>query len=95
MISIKLFFYSLLADKFGKEEIALNFDHNIILRDLLNKLKSLLGSDFEKTNIISEGMLNKYIILALNGKHIRKFEGLDTIIKDGDELSFLPAIAGG
>lgn len=95
VINIKILFFSLLADKFGKDEIILKFKNVITLRNLLNKLSSLLGREFEETNIISEGRLNKYIILGLNGKDIRKFDGLDTIIKDGDELSFLPAIAGG
>jgi molybdopterin converting factor small subunit len=84
-----------LADKFGNDEIILNIEEVITLSDLLSKLSSLLGKEFENTNIMSEGKLNKYIILGLNGKDIRKFDGLDTIIKDGDELSFLPAIAGG
>jgi len=95
LINIKVLFFSLLADKFGKDEIILNAEHVITLRDLLSKLSSLLGREFEETIIISEGKLNKYIILGLNGKDIRKFDGLDIIIKDGDELSFLPAIAGG
>lgn len=95
MINIKIFFLSLLADKFGKEEFTFNLDHVITLRDLLNELNFLLGREFEETINASKGKLNKYIILGLNGKSISKYDGLDTIIKDGDELSFLPAIAGG
>lgn len=93
--NIKVFFLSLLADKFGKEEFIFNVDHVITLRDLLNELNSLLGREFEEIIIASEGKLNKYIILGLNGKNIGKYDGLETIMKDGDELSFLPAIAGG
>ncbi|MFX1329154.1 MAG: MoaD/ThiS family protein [Promethearchaeota archaeon] len=95
MINIKVFFLSLLADKFGKEELIFNLDHVITLNDLLNELNSKLGREFKETIIVSEGKLNKYIILGLNGKSIDIFDGLDTLIKDGDELSFLPAIAGG
>ncbi|MFX0042492.1 MAG: MoaD/ThiS family protein [Candidatus Hodarchaeota archaeon] len=95
MTNIKILFFSLLADKFGKDKVTLNVEHDITLRDLLNKLNSLLGRDFEETNIVSEGKLNKYIIIGLNGRDIRQFDGLDTIIKDNDVLSFLPAIAGG
>ncbi|MFX0155684.1 MAG: MoaD/ThiS family protein [Candidatus Hodarchaeota archaeon] len=95
MINIKILFFSLLADKFGKDEVILKIEHVITLRDLLKKLSSLLGREFEEANIVSNGKLNKYIILGLNGRDIRQFDGMDTIIKDGDELSFLPAIAGG
>ena len=59
------------------------------------KLRSKLGKNFEESIFNIKDKLNKYIILGLNGQDIRKFDGLDTIINDGDELSFLPAIAGG
>ncbi|MFX1320477.1 MAG: MoaD/ThiS family protein [Promethearchaeota archaeon] len=95
MINIKILFFSLLADKFGKDEFTLNVEHVITLRDLLNQLSSLLGREFEEMNIVSEDKLNKYVIIGLNGRDIRQFNGLDTIIKDNDVLSFLPAIAGG
>jgi molybdopterin converting factor small subunit len=95
LININIQFLSLLADKFGKDEILLNNENDIPLRNLLNKLSALLGEKFKKTIFISEDVLNKYIILGLNGTDVRKFDGLDTIIKDGDVISFLPAIAGG
>ncbi|MFX1590969.1 MAG: MoaD/ThiS family protein [Promethearchaeota archaeon] len=95
MINIKIFFFSLLADIVGKDEIILNIDNPITIRDLLIKLSSKLGREFKTTIILSEGKLNKYIILGLNGKDIRQFNGMNTVLEDRDELSFLPAIAGG
>jgi MoaD family protein len=84
-----------LKDIIGKEEISLSVNEKMKVKDLLIKLRVLLGKDFEKNIFNTKDRLSKYIILGLNGKDIRKFNGLDTIIKDGDELSFLPAIAGG
>jgi len=95
LINIKASFLSLLVDIIGKEEISLSFDNTVLIKDVLTRLSSLFGKDFEENIFSSEGKLNKYIILGLNGKDIRKFEGLNTIIQDGDEISFLPAIAGG
>lgn len=95
MINIKTSFLSLLKDIIGKEEISLSVNEKMKVKDLLIKLRVLLGKDFEKNIFNTKDRLSKYIILGLNGKDIRKFNGLDTIIKDGDELSFLPAIAGG
>ncbi|MFX1380121.1 MAG: MoaD/ThiS family protein [Promethearchaeota archaeon] len=95
MINIKASFLSLLVDIIGKEEISLSINEYSTIKDILMKLRKLLGKNFEKNIFNIKDKLNKYIILGLNGKDIRKFDGLDTIIKDGDELSFLPAIAGG
>ncbi|MFX0106028.1 MAG: MoaD family protein [Candidatus Hodarchaeota archaeon] len=95
MINIKASFLSLLADVIGKEEVALSFDNTINVKDILMKLSLMFGKDFEENIFSAEGELSKYIILGLNGKDIRKFDGLNTIIEDGDIISFLPAIAGG
>ncbi|MFX0021060.1 MAG: MoaD/ThiS family protein [Candidatus Hermodarchaeota archaeon] len=95
MPKIKVLFLSLLVDIVGKEEISLSFSDEMTIKDILVKLKSSIGKSFEENIFNSENILNKYIIIGLNGEDIRKFDDLDTIIKDGDELSFLPAIAGG
>jgi MoaD family protein len=93
--NIKASFLSLLVDIIGKEEINLSIIENSTIRDVLVKLRLSIGKNFEEHIFNVKDKVNKYIILGLNGKDIRKFNGLDTIIKDGDELSFLPAIAGG
>jgi MoaD family protein len=93
--NIKASFLSLLVDIIGKEEINLSIIENSTIKDVLVKLRLSIGKNFENSIFNIKDKLNKYIILGLNGKDIRKFNGLDTIIKDGDELSFLPAIAGG
>jgi MoaD family protein len=93
--NIKVLFLSLLVDIVGKEEISLSFSNDLTIKDILIKLRLSFGKTFEENIFSSEGILNKYIIMGLNGKDIRKFDGIYTIIKDGDELSFLPAIAGG
>jgi len=43
----------------------------------------------------SENELNRFINIYLNDEDIRFLENLDTPVKDGDELSIIPAIAGG
>lgn len=95
MVNVKVSFLSLLVDIIGKEEITLSVNENLKVKEILENLKLPLGKAFEEKIFDTEGKLSKYIILGLNGKDIRSFKGLDTIIKEGDEISFLPAIAGG
>ena len=41
------------------------------------------------------GEINRFINLYVNDEDIRFLENLDTPVKSGDELSIVPAIAGG
>jgi sulfur-carrier protein len=42
-----------------------------------------------------EGRVRRFVNLYLNGDDIRFLSNLETAAKDGDELSIVPAIAGG
>lgn len=95
MIDVKIAFLSLLADITGKKFFVLSIDEDSNVKDIINHLILKFGKEFEKIIMKSADTLSKYIILGLNGKDIRSFNGLDTIIHQGDEISFLPAIAGG
>ena len=41
------------------------------------------------------GEIRRFINVFVNGEDVRHAEGLDTPVKDGDELSVVPAITGG
>jgi sulfur-carrier protein len=42
-----------------------------------------------------EGRVRRFVNIYLNGDDIRFLSHLETAVKDGDELSLVPAIAGG
>lgn len=42
-----------------------------------------------------KGELRKFVNIYLNGEDIRFAQNTDTPVKDGDEVSIVPAIAGG
>jgi MoaD family protein len=41
------------------------------------------------------GGLRRFVNVYLGGEDIRFLDGLETSVKDGDELTILPAVAGG
>jgi molybdopterin synthase sulfur carrier subunit len=41
------------------------------------------------------GNLRSFVNLFANDDSVRELDGLDTVLSDGDELSIVPAIAGG
>jgi molybdopterin synthase sulfur carrier subunit len=42
-----------------------------------------------------DGSLRRFVNVYLGGEDIRFLNGLDTPVSDGDELTILPAVAGG
>ena len=49
-----------------------------------------------KERICDEGgRVRHFVNISLNGDDIRFLNNLETAVKDGDELSIVPAIAGG
>lgn len=64
------------------------------IADILNNLESQFGGIKER--ICEEnGAPRRFINIYLNEEDIRFLDGEKTQIKDGDEISIIPAIAGG
>lgn len=45
--------------------------------------------------IFDNGQVRRFVNLYLNNEDIRYLDNLATAVKDGDELSIIPAVAGG
>ncbi|MDX6652433.1 MAG: sulfur-carrier protein [Solirubrobacterales bacterium] len=53
-----------------------------------------LHSDLRE-RITQDGDLRRFVNVYVSGEDIRFQNGLDTAVKDGDEVTILPAVAGG
>lgn len=42
-----------------------------------------------------EGQLHRFVNIYVNGEDVRFLSGLETALKEGDEVSIVPAVAGG
>jgi sulfur-carrier protein len=60
-------------------------------------LSSLYDQHAELRSRMSDdgGQLRRFVNVYLGGEDIRFLDGLDTPVSDGDELTILPAVAGG
>lgn len=48
-----------------------------------------------RPRLMDEQRLHRFVNLYLNEEDIRFLDNLDTCVSDGDELTILPAVAGG
>ena len=49
-----------------------------------------------KERVLDEsGQLRRFVNIYVNGEDVRFTDGLATSLKDGDEISIVPAVAGG
>ena len=48
-----------------------------------------------RERISADGSLRRFVNVYVGGEDIRFLDGLDTSVSDGDEITILPAVAGG
>lgn len=78
----------------NKSEVAIESDDLSCIRDLIGKL----GKDFpgiEERICDEAGKIRRFINIYVNEEDIRFLQQDKTALKDGDEISIIPAIAGG
>ncbi|WP_428938923.1 MoaD/ThiS family protein [Fontivita pretiosa] len=62
--------------------------------EVLNNLKNA-AAGIETRLFKGPNQLNRFVNVYLNDEDIRFLKNLDTPVKEGDEISIVPAIAGG
>jgi molybdopterin synthase sulfur carrier subunit len=68
--------------------------------DRVGSVKEVLDGLYEqydglRARISEGGDLRRFVNVYVGGEDIRFLEGLDTTVNDGDEVTILPAVAGG
>tara|TARA_B110000014_G_scaffold135646_1_gene93857 strand:- start:1566 stop:1805 length:240 start_codon:yes stop_codon:yes gene_type:complete len=64
------------------------------LNDLVEKLNGEFPG-FKDRLVDEEGELRYFVNIYLNGEDVRFMDGLNTSTSSGDEISIVPAVAGG
>ncbi|MCX8152805.1 MAG: MoaD family protein [Candidatus Bathyarchaeota archaeon] len=92
-ITIK--FIGILRHVSGKGKIALDMNNALSLRDLINKLIVEMPVLKESLNPQRLEELKSTLLILVNGREISVLDGFETILKDGDEIAFVPVVHGG
>jgi molybdopterin synthase sulfur carrier subunit len=75
----------------GKDKVEVA---STVLGELVDNLNSEFPG-FKDRLVDEEGELRYFVNIYLNGEDVRFMDGLGTATNDGDEISIVPAVAGG
>ena len=92
MADITFVIPSVLNGGAGEKKINLDAD---TLKDAFVKISETMGDDFKRKVLNEDGTPRSLINIYINGKNAKFSSGLDTALSDGDDVSILPAVAGG
>jgi len=65
------------------------------LLESFGQVSEIMGDDFKRRVLNDDGSPRSLINIYINGKNARFSGGMNTSLKDGDEIYILPAVAGG
>ena len=93
MAAVKVVVPAVLASSTkGEKEIDVS---GSTISEIIAFLAKKYGDSFERRVLDADGKPRSVLNLYVNGKNIRFLSGLDTQLKDGDEVMLLPAVSGG
>jgi molybdopterin synthase sulfur carrier subunit len=63
----------------------------------VKELLDNLGKKYPGINgrLFDNGQVRRFVNIYLNDEDVRYLDNLETAVKDGDEVSIIPAVAGG
>ena len=67
--------------------------HGTTVGEVLDSLYDRYGE--LRSRIAEDGGLRRFVNVYVGGEDIRFLDGLETAVSDGDEVTILPAVAGG
>ena len=89
---MKVKFFAFLRDYTKTKEVDINGCNTVL--ELLNLLGDKYGKNLRQ-KLFKNSELSDEIIILVNGRHIIHLNGVNTEIKENDEISIFPVVAGG
>ena len=89
--------YGVLKTAAKTERLELDFESPISIRQLVNRLVSVIARPEFETYLIDADTKDPRpnALILVSGTEIGALNGIDSTLKDGDEVVFLPVVHGG
>jgi molybdopterin synthase sulfur carrier subunit len=96
MITVKIYTILTLKQILGQREFEVSIQEESTVKDLLSWMIERWGDELSPHLFQPESdRVLPHIRLLVNGRDIQFLNGVDTILRDGDEFSMLPILTGG
>ena len=92
MVNLTFTIPSVLNQSGGEKKVEISA---ITLAEAFSTISEKMGDDFKRRVLNDDGTPRSLINIYINGKNAKFSEGMETTLKDGDEIYILPAVAGG
>ena len=96
VINVKVRFLGILRQFSGKNQVLVKLEKSPTVRKTIEKLTEGFSSEFRRTLVdpeLEDPRPNALVLV--NGKEISVLDGLETEVKDGDEIVLVPVSHGG
>ena len=96
-MKIKLKGFLNFKNEMGKHALLEMMDGRSTIRDVLDNLSNRFGEDFKRLVFDSKTKeVASYNVILVNGRHYRNLpDGLDSELKEGDEVALFPRMMVG
>jgi molybdopterin synthase sulfur carrier subunit len=95
-VTVEVRFMGIFQQLSGKKRFKLTLEEPATVRKAVNKLTEIFSQEFKRVLIdlqLNDPRPNALILVG--GKEINVLQGLETEIKDSEEIVFLPMVHGG
>ncbi|MBN1784922.1 MAG: MoaD/ThiS family protein [Candidatus Bathyarchaeota archaeon] len=95
-VTVEIRFMGIFQQLSGKKSLKLKLMEPATVRKLVIKLTETFSSEFKR--VLIDSQLNDArpnALILVGGKEINVLQGLETKIKDSEEIVFLPMVHGG
>ena len=75
----------------GQDKVTVNSTN---IKNMVDELETYFPG-MKKRLCDDDGNLRNFVNVYVNGEDVRFLNGIDTSLKNGDEVSLVPAVAGG
>ncbi len=93
MVNVILKLMAIFSTDVGLTEI--NYQNVNILGDIINQFLKEYGKKLRKSFVDPSGNLESHVVILVNGRNYLFLDGLNTKLKDGDQIVISPPLIGG
>ena len=95
MPSFKIHLMESITDLVGKTELDVQAKEGATLSDVFKEVGREYGESVKKRIIAPDGDFHPYVLISVNGNDVRGLNGINTRLKEEDEVLLALLIIGG